>query len=888
MNWTSLLRALPRDLRETVSGDIQEEYLAMRARRGRLCAAAWAWWMAARIAARFRLERVTHVRGVPPMAEEIRSQIGIWDAVGQDVVFSLRMLRRQPGFTAVALVALALGIGANTAIFSVVDAVLWRPLPYPGAERVMSIAEQRPREGRLYGAVSPADFFDWRHDAQSFSAVAATDIVAYNLTGGGEPERLQVLRGTAAFLDALGMSPTLGRNFRIEEETLGRHRVVLLTDSLWRRRFGADPRIVGTAILFDGLPYEVLGVLPSTFWWPSPTDVLVPLALTDADRALRAAHFLDVIGRLKPGVSEQQAREELNVIGARLSQMYPDENTGHGPNMRPLREWFVGDVRTALLLLLGAVGCVLLIACANVATLLLARAAGRQKEISVRRAVGATRGRIVLQMLTESMVLSVLGGAAGVLIAMWSLAALRAILPAQFSELPGIDRIGVDARMLAAAAAASAVTGLVFGVLPALVASDQRMAGALHEESRGSSGTARTRRFRAALVVVELAVSLVLLASAGLLIVSFAKLTKVSPGFQPQHLVTVRLTLPASRYGEPPLAVEFYETLMDRVRAIPGVQRVAVASAPPFSGLNARLNFTIEHQSWELKGQVRAHPRLVSPGYFQTLGVPLIRGRLLDDRDIPTTSPVIVINETAARRFWPDVDPIGQRINMDRQTRWMEIVGVVGDVRHEALNADPQPEVYIPERQGFVALGIGLGRTLSLVVRAALDGMSIAPAIRAAVAGIDPQQPIGAIRTMDQMIAESVGTYRLNFVLVSAFAVVALLLTAAGLYGVMSYLVAQRTREIGVRMALGASRRQVMSLVIRQAGAMTLAGIAIGILGALLLTRFMTTLLFGISAADPKVYAAVSVLLAVVALAAAAIPSRRATGIDPLTALRDS
>jgi putative ABC transport system permease protein len=886
MNWTSLLRALPRDLRETVAGDIEEEYL-VRVARGRVRATLWVWSTAARLAVRFRVERITHIRGVPPLAEEPRARPHLYDALRQDIVFSLRMLRRQPGFTTVAVAALALGIGASTAIFSVVDAVLWRPLPYAAADRVVSVAEQRPREGRRFGPVSPADFFDWRHDARSFAAIAATNIRAFNLTGGGEPERLRVLAGTAAFLDVLGMSPVLGRNFRIEEETYGRHRVVLLTDAFWHRRFAANPGVVGTKILFDGMPYEVVGVLPATFWWPSPTDVLVPLALTEEDRRLRGAHFLDVTGRLKPGVPEQQAREELDIIGARLSQMYPSDNTGHAPNLRPMRDWLVGDLRAALLLLLGAVGCVLLIACANVATLLLARISGRQKELSVRCAVGATRGRLVLQMLTESMVVSILGGAAGLLLATWSLAALRALLPAQFLELPGIEHIGLDARMLAAAVSVTAVTAVVFGVVPAVVASDQRTSAGLNEESRGSSGTPRTRRLRAALVVAELAVSLVLLASAGLLIVSFEKITKVSPGFQPQQLVIAGLTLPASRYGEPPQAVAFYEALMDRVRAIPGVQRVAVASAPPFSGLDSRLDLTIEHQSWELNGPVRAYVSLVSPDYFQTIGVPLVRGRVLDERDAPSVPPVVVINEAAARRFWPGIDPLGQRINMDREPRWMAIVGIVGDVRHQALNTDAEPQVYIPERQGFLALGTGLGRTLSLMVRTSLDGVAIAPVIRAAVSALDPQQPTGAIRTMDDMIGESVGTYRLNFLLVSAFAAVALMLTAAGLYGVMAYLVAQRTREIGVRMALGASRAQVMALVIRQAGAMTIAGVAAGVPCALMLARAMRTMLFGVSPADPAVYGAVTALLVAVALSAAAIPSRRATRIDPLAAIRE-
>jgi putative ABC transport system permease protein len=883
----ALLRLIPGDLRDPIAGDLEEECEAMARQRGRMRAGLWTVATAARLAARFRLERITHVRGVPPLGDELRRRRSMWDQLRQDLVFSARMLRRQPGFTIVALLALALGIGANTAIFSVVDAVLWRPLPYADADRIMSITEQRPREGRLYGPVSPADFYDWRHDAQSFSAMAAVNLGAYNLTGNGEPERIRVLAGTAALLDVLGVAPAIGRGFRLEEETMGQHRVVLLTDGLWRRRFGADPAVVGTTITFDGRGYQVVGILPPRWWWPAPIDVLVPLSLTPEDRRMRSAHFLEVLGRLKDGVSEAQAAEELNVVGARLARDYPDDNENHGPRIRALREWLVSDTRTALLVLLGAVGCVLLIACANVATLLLARAAGRQKELSVRRAVGATRGRLVQQMVTESLMVSAIGGTIGLLLAAWSLAAFRTILPAQFSELPGIDAVGLDGRMLAAALGASIVTGLVFGMLPALAATDSRIGTALHDESRGSSGSARTRRLRAALVVAELAVSLVLLAGAGLLIVSFARLSEVSPGFRPQQLVTVGLNLPSSRYGTPEQALAFYETLIDRLRAVPGVVRAAAVSAPPFTGLDARLNFTIERQSWELKGPIRAHPRLVSSDYFATMGIPLVRGRGLDDRDTPSKPLVTVINETAARRFWPNTDPIGQRINMDRETRWMEIVGIVGDVRHQALQVDAEPEVYIPQRQGFSNLGTGLARSLSIVVRTTLDGAAIAPAVRATVSVIDPQQPLGPIRPMEELITDSVGTYRLNFVLVSVFAAIALFLTAAGLYGVMSYIVTQRTREIGVRMALGATRGQVLLLMLRQAGTITLLGIAVGVTGALAATRMMASLLFGVSAADPFIYAAVSALLAAVALLAVAVPSNRATRVDPLSALRD-
>jgi putative ABC transport system permease protein len=888
MNWTILLRFLPRDLRDPIGGDIEEQRAERAARDGRFRAAIWAWTTAARLVFAFRWERATRGRGVPPIGDKARPAASPLDSLRRDVVFSVRLLRRQPSFTIVALAALALGIGANTAIFSVVDTVLWRPLPYPDADRIMSLAEQRPREGRPYGAVSPADFFDWRRDAKSFAAMAAWNSRSVNLTGVGEPERIRALAVSSGFLDALALPPVVGRNLRLEEETDGRDGVVLLTDAFWRRRFGAATDVVGRTLAFNGYPYEVIGILSPRFWWPEQTDVVIPLALDDHDRTLRSAHFLSVIGRLAPGASASAAREELDVIGSRLAQTYPDDNAGHFPNMRTLREEWVGDVRTALLVLLGAVACVLLIACANVATLLLARAAVRQKELSIRRAVGATRGQLVRQLLTESLVMSSIGGAIGLLVGGWGLAVFKALLPAQFSELPGIDQMGIDGRVLVAAVAASAATGLIFGVLPAFVASDQHVTLALHEESRSGTSGLRTHRLRSALVVAELAFSLVLLAGAALLIVSFRNLLDVAPGFRAGQLAVAGLSLPSNRYGEPARAVAFYDEVMGRLRATPGVQHVAATSAPPFTGLDARLDLEMDRRTVDLKGPVRAHPRLVSSDYFSTLGIQVIRGRAFTEHDDAAAPPVTVINQTAARRYWPNEDPIGRRISLGSPTRWMEIVGIVGDVRHTGLDVEPEPDAFIPMPQGFTALGNGLGRSLSLLIRTSGDPTAITLTLRTIVSAIDPQQPLGLVRTMDELIAESVGGRRLNFVLVSAFAVVALLLTAAGLYGVMAYLVAERTREIGVRMALGATPRQVVAMVLGQAGAMMAIGIGIGVGGALLVSRAIVSLLFGVSALDPRIYVAVTILLAVVALCAAAVPSLRATRIDPLAAIRDT
>ena len=882
----TLLRfGLPADQREPIAGDLLEEYATRAGRDGRLRARAALWTHAARLAWRFRMERTVHGRPLPPIGGEIR-RAGMWDSIRQDVAFGVRMLRRQPGFTVVAVLALALGIGANTAIFSVVDAVLWRPLPFARAGEAVALGEARPREGRVNGPVAPADFFDWRRDSRSFAAMAAYDEIALNLTGSGEPERLRGLSVTPGFLTAIGVGLASGRDFAADEEIVGRHRVVLITESLWRRRFGADGTIVGRTATFDGNPYEVIGVLPAHFWWPTRPDLLVPMALSDRDRALRAAHFLDVVGRRHSGVSFEQAREEMAVIGQRLSAAFPVENRNHFPSVLPLREALVGTTRTALLVLLGAVALVLLIACANVATLLLARATTRQKELAIRMAVGGGRVRLIQQMLTESLVLAMAGGGVGLLLAVWSLAGLRQILPAQFSALPGIDQLALDARVLAAALIVSLLTGLVFGVAPALVASDQRVGATLNEGARGTSGGATGRRLRSALVVAELALSLVLLVGAGLLMASFWNLTEVSPGFRPAQLVTMRVTLPATRYADHARATTFYKDLFDRLRAAPVIERVAVSSAPPFTGLDARLNLEIEDRTVESPFPVRAHPRVVSPDYFQAMGIPLVRGRVFDDRDTTDAPPVAIINQSAVKRFWQGPDPIGERISVGAPQRWMEIVGVVGDIKHEGLDTESTPEVYMPYQQEFTALGTGLPRGLSVVVRTSGDVESIAPLLRSAVASVDAQQSVGLIHPMDDLIAQSVAPRRLNLLLLSVFALVALTLTAAGLYGVMAYVVTQRTREIGVRMALGATPGSVLGLVLRQAGVMTAAGILIGLAGAYAFARYLASLLFHVSAADPTVYAAVSAVLAAVAFLAIVIPCSRATRVDPLTALR--
>jgi putative ABC transport system permease protein len=775
-------------------------------------------------------------------------------------------------------------------MFSLVDAVLWRPLPYVHADRIVSLAEQRPREGRWFGPIAPADFFDWRRDSRSFAAMAAYLIPpsgAYSLTGAGEPERVAALQVSPAFLTVLGITPSLGRDFRADEDTVGRHRVALVSDGLWRRRFGADPAIVGRTVTFDSHPFEIVGVLPARFWWPSRPEVLVPLALDDHDRTLRGAHFLAAAARLADGTSVDRAREELRVISARLSQEYPAQNAEHAANMRTLRDTFVGDVRPALIVLLGAVVFVLLIACANVAVLLLARATSRQKEFSLRCAIGASRPRMVQQLMTESLVIAMTGGAAGLMIAWSALALVRGVLPPQFNGLPGITAAGLDARVLAVTLGFSISTGIVFGIAPALASSDSRVMVGLGEEARGSSGGIRAQRWRSTLVVVELALSLMLLAGSALLLVSFNRLINVPPGFQPAQLVVARIALPGARYGEHAQTVAFFDALFDRLRTTPGVQRVASTTSLPLDGVDSRLDLVIEHRAPLPEGGLKADSRLVSTDYFATLGIPLVRGRFFTEHDNESSVNVAIINATAARRYWPGEDPVGRRISLGADDDWRQIVGVVGDTHHEALDADVEPATYLPQHQVFSNLGSSFERTVTLVLRSSNDVAANASAVRSAVSSIDPQLAIGTVRTMQGVIDDSVAPRRLNFVLVSAFALVALALTCAGLYGVMSYTVAQRTKEIGVRMALGASGRQVLAMIFRQAGWMTIAGIGGGIAGALALTRSISSLLFAVSADDPVILGTVSVLLAAVTLVAVAVPASRATRIDPLAALRD-
>jgi predicted permease len=886
--WRMLLRLLPGDLRNSIAGDLEEDCAPIRARYGPLAASVWLLVITLKLSLLFQFEKLSHGRPLPPIRDEIRRNPGMFDSLKQDILFGIRMLRRQPTFAAVAILALTLGIGVNTAIFSVADAVLWRPLPYTDPDRIMQIAEQRPKEGQSFGPVSPADYFDWRRDSASFEFMAAYYGDTANVSGDGEPERIHTLEVSTPFFHVLGIEPLYGRDFLPEEETEGRDTVAILTDAFWRQRFGGDSSIVGRNILLDGNAYQVVGILPSSFWWQSPVDVVVPLAMSDHDRALRSAHFLKVLGRLDSGITAVKAADELNGIGRRLAQSFPRENTGHGPNIRPFREALVGDARNGLVMLLGAVGFVLLIACTNVATLLLARAAARQRELAVRKAVGASRLRLVQQMLTESLILAFCSGAAGLVMASWSLNMLRYVLPAQVASLPGMADVGIDRRVLLGALAVSTLTGLIFGIGPALAASRRSAGVPLNEETRGNSGGRRALETRSVLVIAEVALSLILLVGAGLLIASFRNLVNVSPGFRSDHLVAAEISLPGKRYPDNSRTAAFFENLYERLKSDPASAGVAATEALPFSGEDSRLDLDVENHAIESTAPVRAHPRLVSTDYLRVMGIPILRGRPFSDRDNASSPRVVIINDAAARKYWPGENPLGQRISLGSPTRWMQIVGVAGSVHHDGLESEPVPEAYIPQLQGFNALGDGFSRNMMVLMRTSADPSTAASFIKTAVKEIDPEQPVGSIQSMDAMIDESVAPRRLNLILMSAFALLAVTLTAAGLYGVMSFLVIQRTREIGVRVALGATRLQILGMIFKQAGVVTGAGLVIGFGGSLLLTKWMTSMLFGVSRTSPAIYAAVCLLLALVAVIAVAIPSRRATQVDPLAALRDS
>ncbi|HEV8204650.1 MAG TPA: ABC transporter permease [Pyrinomonadaceae bacterium] len=799
-----------------------------------------------------------------------------------DLRYAIRLQRKNPGFTIVAVIALALGIGANTAIFSVVNTVLLQPLPYKDPERLVMVWEEATKAGYPQDTPTAANFVDWRTQNQTFEGMAAIADDSFNLTGTGDPERLEGQRVSTDLFPLFGVEPQIGRVFAAAEDQPGNERVVLLSYGLWQRRFGGDAGIVGKTLQLNGAGYTVVGVMPARFQFPTPDDeVWVPIAFTQEDAANRNRHYLRVVGRLKPGFSLAQAQADMSTIATRLQQQYPETNTDLGAVITPLHEHLVGDIRPALLILLGAVGLVLLIACANVANLLLARAAVRQKEIAVRVALGARRSRLIRQFLTESVSLSLLGGFVGLVISYVGLIVLKSFIPENISQARAIS---IDYKVLGFTLLVSVATGLIFGLAPALQSIRFNQAETLKEGGRDAATGGSGKRLRSLLVMAEVAISLVLLIGAGLLINSFLRLRNVDPGFRAENLLTMKIVLPEPKYEKKVQRSAFYTDVIQRVQSLPGVRSAAVTTNLPLYRQGNSISIGIEGRPAPPPGQEDIIvTRIISPGYFDTMSIPLLKGRPLTDQDTDDSPNVVVISEGMARRYWPGEEAIGKRIAVGRvksQEDWIQIVGVVKDVRQFELTADPKPQMYLTHRQ------YGFFDAQDLVVKTDVDSASMASAVRKTVWEIDKDQPVSNIRAMETILADSIARQRFSMLLLAIFAAVALVLAAVGIYGVMSYSVAQRTHEIGIRMALGAQTTAVLKLAVGYGLKLVIAGIAIGLVAAFALTRVMATLLFGVTATDPTTFTLISLLLVAVAAIASYIPARRATRVNPIIALR--
>jgi putative ABC transport system permease protein len=755
-------------------------------------------------------------------------------------------------------------------------------LPYKDPEGLVMVWEDGTTYGYPRDTPAAANFLDWRDQSTVFEGMAAMADESFNLTGAGDPERLEGRRVSTNLFSLLGVEPQIGRTFTNAEDQVGSHRVVILSYALWQRRFGGDNNIAGKPVNLNGEPYIVVGVMPQRFQFPSSdNDLWTPIAFTAEEAANRNRHYLQVVARLKPGTTLEQAQTEMNTIATRLQQQYPESNADLGAAITSLHEHTVGDIRPALLILLGAVGLVLLIACANVANLLLARAAVRQKEIAVRVALGARRWRLIRQFLTESVLLATVGGVVGLGIAYGGLVLLRAFIPENISQA---KQVSIDPKVLGFTFLVSTITGLIFGLAPALQAARFNQTETLKEGGRDSATGSSGKRIRGLLVMSEVAVSLVLLIGAGLLINSFLRLRNVDPGFRADNLLTMRIVLPDPKYAELAQRSAFYSELLQRVEAIAGVKSAAITTNLPLYRQGNSIGVIIEGQPPLPPGQDNiVVTRMISPKYFETMSIPLLSGRAFTDQDTATTPRVVVISETMARRYWPGEDPIGKRIGTGRIQRpeeWTQVVGVVKDVRQFELAADPKPQMYLPYRQR------GFFDARDLVVKTDVDPASLAATVRKTVWEIDKDQPVSNIRTMEEILLDSIARQRFSMLLLAIFAAVALTLAAVGIYGVMSYSVAQRTHEIGIRMALGAQTGAVLKLAVGYGLKLVIAGVAIGLIAAFALTRVMSTLLYGVTATDPATFALISLLLVCVAALASYIPARRATKVDPIIALR--
>jgi putative ABC transport system permease protein len=789
-----------------------------------------------------------------------------------DLRYAARMLRKSPLFTFAVVLTVALGIGSNTAIFSVVNAVMLRPLPYEQPNRLVWIAERNDRLNLPTFATSVLNYLSWKEQSRTFEPFAAFGFATFNLTGQGDPEQFAGGTVTPSLFPLLGIEPVLGRSFQDGEDRPGSPKVVMISEGLWKRRFGGDPSLIGRNLTVNGIDSTLVGIAPSALALLSNGDMWIPLTI-DPGREIRLNHVILAVGRLRPGVTIEQAQAEMNVVAGQVSQQYP-EMKEWGVRLVTFYNFFVSQqLRTALVVLLCAVGCVLLIASANVANLLLARAASRQKEIAVRTALGASRGRLLRQLLVESLVLSSIGGAIGLIAALWAVDAINAMMPANLLPVPAVR---VDVSVLLFALALTIATGLLFGIAPAWHAAKTDLNEVLKQATRASAGA--RPRLRNSLAAAELALATILLIGAGLLTQSLLRLQHVRLGFQPDRLLTFQLALPQTKYpGEK--AAAFYRNLLESLRAAPGVRAAAVSSGIPFGAGNYTTTpiATTGQSPLPPDTAVPTDWRIVSPGFFQTMTIPLIRGREFLDADSSATVPVVIVSQATARRFWGAADPLGRTLHRQGDSKQFTVVGVVGDVRHTALSQE-SPAIYYAST--------GRVPVMDIVVRTEAQPESVLPTVRQRVHELDAALPVSTVRTMDEWVSNNAAQPKLNAILLAVFACVAMLIAAIGIYGVLAYSVNQRTREIGLRMALGAPRGRVLGLIVREGMVVGAIGIGVGIAGALALSRALASLVFDVRVRDPLTYVVVAAVLTLVALLACVIPARKASRVDPMVALR--